>query len=53
MLYTVMVQGAGHPLPAEVGEFTLGKALRCAEKLHAKKAGEICIVSSSGRRYLY
>ena len=53
MLYTVMVQGRGNPLPAEVGEFSLGGAIKCAEKLHAKNAGEICIVSSSGRKYLY
>lgn len=53
MLYTVMVQGHGNPMPAEVGEFTLGGALRCAEKLHAKKAGEVIVISSSGRRYLY
>ena len=53
MLYTVMVKSDSHPLPAEVGEFTLGRALKVAEKLHNRKAGEICIVSSSGRRYLW
>lgn len=53
MLYSVMLKTDAHPLPRCMGEWTQGKAIQAAAALHDKRAGDVSIVSASGKVYLY